>query len=289
MELADFDYDLPDERIAQTPIEPRDSARLLVAGDPIRHLHVTDLPDLLLPGDLVVVNETRVIPARLKLKRATGGAAEVLLLEATNGARTEWEALVRPGKKLRIGEELLAGDRPLVRIGERTEAGDTFSVTLLGPTDGATSLDTLETHGEMPLPPYITARLDDPERYQTVYAREPGSAAAPTAGLHFTPELFERLDERGIRRAAVELVVGLVYFSRSALTIRSFIRCIRSGTGYRRRRCRRASTPAPQAVASSRLGRPQCGRSNRLRSPASYRAGPSCSFTKASTGNSSTC
>ena len=212
MELADFDYDLPDERIAQTPIEPRDSARLLVAGDPIRHLHVTDLPDLLLPGDLVVVNETRVIPARLKLKRATGGAAEVLLLEATNGARTEWEALVRPGKKLRIGEELLAGDRPLVRIGERTEAGDTFSVTLLGPTDGATSLDTLETHGEMPLPPYITARLDDPERYQTVYAREPGSAAAPTAGLHFTPELFERLDERGIRRAAVELVVGLDTF-----------------------------------------------------------------------------
>jgi S-adenosylmethionine:tRNA ribosyltransferase-isomerase len=212
VQLADFDYNLPDERIAQTPIEPRDSARLLVAGDPIRHLHVTDLPDLLLPGDLVVVNETRVIPARLKLTRATGGAAEVLLLEATNGARTEWEALVRPGKKLRIGEELLAGDRPLVRIGERTEAGDTFHVTLLGPTDGATSLDTLDTHGEMPLPPYITERLDDPDRYQTVYAREPGSAAAPTAGLHFTTELFERLDERGIRRAAVELVVGLDTF-----------------------------------------------------------------------------
>ncbi|WP_395151765.1 S-adenosylmethionine:tRNA ribosyltransferase-isomerase, partial [Ilumatobacter sp.] len=114
MQMSDFDYVLPDERIAQTPIEPRDSARLLVAGDPVRHLHVFDLPDLLLPGDLLVVNETRVIPARLRLHRATGGAAEVLLLEATNGARTEWEALVRPGKKLKVGEELFAGDVPLV-------------------------------------------------------------------------------------------------------------------------------------------------------------------------------
>ncbi len=215
MQLTDFDYVLPDDRIAQTPIEPRDAAKLLVAGDPVRHLSVADLPELLLPGDLLVVNETRVIPARLKLHRATGGAAEVLLLEATNGARTEWEALVRPGKKLRLGEDLLAGDRPLVRIGERTAAGDTFNVTLLGSTDRLESLDvlqTLDTHGEMPLPPYITERLDDPDRYQTVYAQEPGSAAAPTAGLHFTPELFDRLDARGVRRAAVELVVGLDTF-----------------------------------------------------------------------------
>jgi len=212
VDLADFDYDLPGERIAQTPIEPRDAARLLVAGDPVRHLQVSDLPDLLLPGDLLVVNETRVIPARLKLRRSTGGAAEVLLLEATNGERTEWEALVRPGKKLKVGEELFAGDAALVRIGERTAAGDTFHVALLGPTDGTGSLASLDEYGEMPLPPYITERLDDPDRYQTIYAREPGSAAAPTAGLHFTPELFDRLDARGVRRAAVELVVGLDTF-----------------------------------------------------------------------------
>ena len=212
MQLSDFDYVLPGERIAQTPIEPRDSARLLVAGSPVRHLHVSDLADLLLPGDLLVVNETRVIPARLKLRRATGGAAEVLLLEATNGARTEWEALVRPGKKLQVGEELFADDVPLVRIGERTAAGDTFHVALLGPTDGNESLETLATFGEMPLPPYITERLDNPDRYQTIYANEPGSAAAPTAGLHFTPELFDRLDARGVNRATVELVVGLDTF-----------------------------------------------------------------------------
>ena len=212
MQLSDFDYVLPGERIAQTPIEPRDSARLLVAGNPVRHLHVSDLADLLLPGDLLVVNETRVIPARLKLRRATGGAAEVLLLEATNGARTEWEALVRPGKKLQVGEELFADDVPLVRIGERTAAGDTFHVALLGPTDGNESLETLDTFGEMPLPPYITERLDNPDRYQTIYANEPGSAAAPTAGLHFTPELFDRLDARGVNRATVELVVGLDTF-----------------------------------------------------------------------------
>ncbi len=212
MQLSDFDYVLPGERIAQTPIEPRDSARLLVAGNPVRHLHVSDLADLLLPGDLLVVNETRVIPARLKLRRATGGAAEVLLLEATNGARTEWEALVRPGKKLQVGEELFADDVPLVRIGERTAAGDTFHVALLGPTDGNESLETLDMFGEMPLPPYITERLDNPDRYQTIYANEPGSAAAPTAGLHFTPELFDRLDARGVNRAIVELVVGLDTF-----------------------------------------------------------------------------
>lgn len=212
MQLSDFNYHLPDEAIAQTPIEPRDAARLLVAGEPARHLHVSDLPDLLLPGDLLVVNETRVIPARLRLRRASGGAAEVLLLEATNGARTEWEALVRPGKKLRVGEELLAGDVALVRIGERTSAGDTFHISLLGPTDGSESLETLDLHGEMPLPPYITERLDDPDRYQTVYAQEPGSAAAPTAGLHFTPELFARLEACGVERAAVELVVGLDTF-----------------------------------------------------------------------------
>lgn len=211
MRLADFDYQLPEESIAQTPVEPRDSARLLVdRGDsPAEHLHVRDLPGLLREGDLLVLNETKVIPARLKLKRCTGGAAEVLLLEPSDRSRRTWEALVRPGKKLQVGEELLAGDRTVVRIGERTEAGDTFWVELLGEEDPLLMLDAL---GEMPLPPYIGTRLADPDRYQTVFAREPGSAAAPTAGLHFTPELFDRLASVGVRTAVVELVVGLDTF-----------------------------------------------------------------------------
>ncbi len=209
MRLSDFDYVLPDERIAQTPLEPRDSARLLVAGDPAQHLHVSDLPDLLQPGDLLVVNETRVIPARLKLTRSTGGAAEVLLLEAIDPDRRVWEALVRPGKKLKVGEQLFVDDVPLISIGERTPAGDTFWVHVLGDVD---PLALLDQHGEMPLPPYITATLEDPNRYQTVFAHEPGSAAAPTAGLHFTPDLFDRLAAKRIDRAAVELIVGLDTF-----------------------------------------------------------------------------
>lgn len=212
MHLADFDYDLPDDRIAQSPIEPRDAARLLVdrGSDLPDHRRVRDLPDVLRRGDLLVVNETKVIPARLPLRRATGGAAEVLLLEPLDGARVVWEALIRPAKRLKTGEVLrsAAGDE-VVEIGERTAAGDTFEVRLVGSVD---SLDLLAEHGEMPLPPYITERLADPERYQTVYAREPGSSAAPTAGLHFTPELLARLDEAGIGVAKVELVVGLDTF-----------------------------------------------------------------------------
>lgn len=209
MQLSDFDYVLPDERIAQVPITPRDAARLLVAGNPVQHRHVSDLPDLLQPGDLLVVNETRVIPARLKLTRSTGGAAEVLLLETIDPDRRVWEALIRPGKKLKVRECLFADNVPLIRIGERTAAGDTFFVNLLGDTD---PIQLLEQHGQMPLPPYITAVLDDPDRYQTVFAATPGSAAAPTAGLHFTPELFSRLAARGIDRVAVELIVGLDTF-----------------------------------------------------------------------------
>ena len=212
MLLSDFDYDLPDERIAQTPVEPRDAARLLVdqGSEPPLHRHVSDLPEILRPGDLLVVNETKVIPARLALQRATGGKAEVLMLEPLDGERKVWEAMVRPARKLKSGERLFAPDgTPVVEMGERTASGDTFTVTVLGSID---SLDVLADHGEMPLPPYITERLGDPDRYQTVYAREPGSAAAPTAGLHFTPELLDRLTERGIEIAKVELVVGLDTF-----------------------------------------------------------------------------
>jgi S-adenosylmethionine:tRNA ribosyltransferase-isomerase len=210
--LTDFDYELPPERIAQTPIEPRDSARLLVdhGNAPPEHRHVRDLAELLRPGDLLVLNDTKVIPARLALHRATGGAAEVLMLEPLDGERRVWEALIRPARRLRPGETLFAADRsPLVEIGRRTDAGDTFTVTLVGSVD---SLDVLAAHGEMPLPPYITERLRDPDRYQTIYARQPGSAAAPTAGLHFTQNLLDAISARGVDIAKVELVVGLDTF-----------------------------------------------------------------------------
>jgi S-adenosylmethionine:tRNA ribosyltransferase-isomerase len=210
MRLEDFDYDLPEARIAQVPLEPRDSARLLVdrGSAPPDHRRVADLPGLLRPGDVVVVNESRVLPARLRLHRRSGGAAEVLLLEPTNAGRTAWEALIRPARRLRPGEELLAPDgRMLLVVGERTAAGDTFAVQLCAAPD-----ELLDRYGEVPLPPYIHTRLADPERYQTVYAARPGSAAAPTAGLHLTPELIGRIEAAGIPVLAVELVVGLDTF-----------------------------------------------------------------------------
>ena len=212
MLLSDFDYALPPGRIAQTPIEPRDSARLLVDGGTSGpdHFHVRDLVKILKPGDLLVVNETKVIPARLALQRSTGGAAEVLMLEPLDGERRVWEALVRPARRLKSGEVLFAPDgTPVVEIGGRTAAGDTFTVSLIGSVD---SLELLDQHGVMPLPPYITQRLQDPDRYQTVYARQPGSAAAPTAGLHFTQDLLTELAAIDVKLAKVELVVGLDTF-----------------------------------------------------------------------------
>ncbi len=211
MRLADFDYELPADRIAQHPIEPRDAARLLVdqgSAAPL-HRHVRDIGEFLRDGDLLVVNETKVIPARLRLTRASGGAAETLLLEPLDADRRTWEAMVRPARKLQPGDELFVGERPLVRVLGRSDAGDTMRVELLG--EGDTSL-LLQEFGEMPLPPYITARLETPGRYQTVYANQPGSAAAPTAGLHFTSALLESLAGRGIEIARVELVVGLDTF-----------------------------------------------------------------------------
>jgi len=211
MRLDDFDYHLPDERIAQLPAEPRDSARLLVdqgSSAPL-HRHVSDLGEFLHEGDLLVVNDTKVIPARLRLARATGGAAEVLLLEPLDGDRRTWEAMVRPSKKLHANEELFAGERPLVRVLRRSDAGDTMIVELVGEGD---PLSLLQQHGEMPLPPYIFGKLDRPDRYQTVYANEPGSSAAPTAGLHLTSELLDSFAARGVEIARVELVVGLDTF-----------------------------------------------------------------------------
>ena len=214
MRLDDFDYELPAERIAQIPIEPRDAARLLVdrGSAPPEHRTVADLNDLLQPGDVVVVNETKVLPARLRLHRATGGQAEVLLLEPQDPGRRHWEALVRPARKLREGEELVTAEgRPVLVLGARTVAGDTFHVHLVD-TTGVDALSLLDDVGEVPLPPYITARLDRPDRYQTVYANEPGSAAAPTAGLHLTPQLLDRIRDAGASVHPVDLVVGLDTF-----------------------------------------------------------------------------
>jgi S-adenosylmethionine:tRNA ribosyltransferase-isomerase len=208
--LADFDYELPSERVAQTPVTPRDSARLLVdRGDLMPdHRLVSELPKILHPGDLLVVNETKVLPARLKLRRLSGGAVEVLVLEPLDGERRSWEALIRPARKLRVGELLVGeGGTPIVKVGGRRDSGDTFEVTMLGSADAL-----LDQHGVMPLPPYIHERLDDPSRYQTVYANDPGSAAAPTAGLHFTPELLRQLADQGVDYAVVDLMVGLDTF-----------------------------------------------------------------------------
>lgn len=217
MRLEDLDYQLDLDRIAQQPLEPRDAAKLLIdrgAATP-DHLHVRDLPGLLHDGDVVVVNETKVIPARLRLRRATGGAAEVLLLEPRDAQRREWEALVRPARKLPPGSVLYADTgEAVVAVGERTEAGDTFAVTVLGADDGDRDvLEVLAQYGEMPLPPYIHTRLDHPDRYQTVYAATPGSAAAPTAGLHLTDEVFAAIADRGVDVRRVELVVGLDTFA----------------------------------------------------------------------------
>lgn len=213
MRLEDLDYPLDPSRIAQEPIEPRDAAKLLVdRGEAApEHLTVRDLPFALHAGDVVVINETKVIPARLRLRRATGGASEVLLLEPLDGDRREWEALVRPARKLPPGSVLYADSgEAVVAVGERTAAGDTFAVTVLGEGD---VLDALARHGEMPLPPYIHTRLDRPDRYQTVYAATPGSAAAPTAGLHLTDDVFAAIAARGIDVRRVELVVGLDTFA----------------------------------------------------------------------------
>lgn len=210
MNLSDIDYELPEKLIAQHPVEPRDSARLLVATNPdhVEHKHVTDLVGMLEAGDVLVVNDTRVLPARLSLHRKTGGAAEVLLLEQRSSDFRLWEALVKPASKLKPDEVLEYFGKRVVRVGPRTEAGDTFVVELLDENP----MELLQRIGTMPLPPYIRSSLTDLERYQTVYARRTASAAAPTAGLHFTPELMAKIVARGVTVETVELVVGLDTF-----------------------------------------------------------------------------
>jgi S-adenosylmethionine:tRNA ribosyltransferase-isomerase len=263
LKISDFDYDLPQELIAQTPIEPRDASRLLVvhrASQTFDHRHFRDIGDYLRPGDLLLANQSRVIPARLLGRRAgTGGAVEVLLLaERSDLGPDHWETLVRPGRRLHAGARILFGDatqEPQLEgeVLQRTDAGGRivrFSVGAhfiapktaptcdLGPVtrcsepgrnDGPAERDdepgrnevrpytasvrhVIEELGKMPLPPYIHETLNDPERYQTVYARISGSAAAPTAGLHFTPQLLEQLRQQGVRIGFVTLHVGLDTF-----------------------------------------------------------------------------
>lgn len=200
MRANELDYDLPGDLIAQHPVEPRDASRLLVferANGTIRHRMFRDLPEEL-RGHLVVVNDTRVVPARLLLRRETGGAVELLLLERLDGAN-EWEALGRPSRRLRVGERL----RPCNPV---SRGGTVELVERLGEGRWLVRLAG-EPHGEVPLPPYIHELQDDPERYQTVYADEGGSAAAPTAGLHFSRALLDRVDH-----VAVTLHVGLDTF-----------------------------------------------------------------------------
>lgn len=204
MDVAELDYHLPESAIAQRPVEPRDAARLLVDRGPTaapEHARIADLPDLLTPGDLLVVNDTRVRRARLRLRKATGGEVEVLLLEHRVGAT--WEALVRPSRRVPPGTSLSGAFGVTVVVGDDLGTGRRLVEVVAGD---------LEAAGEVPLPPYVHEVLDDPERYQTVFARRPASVAAPTAGLHLTEELLERCAARAIEVATVELVVGLDTF-----------------------------------------------------------------------------
>ena len=210
MKTSDFIYDLPEELIAQTPGEPRDSSRLLVVdreSGETTDRHFRDIIDYLKPGDALVVNETRVIPARLYGVRPSGGACEILLLKQKGP--NLWETLVRPGKKLRPGAEVIFGDGKMKAIIEETTEGGGRIVRFECEGTFEAALDEL---GEMPLPPYIHEKLQDRDRYQPVYAKNDGSAAAPTAGLHFTPELMDKIRAKGVEIIPVLLHVGLGTF-----------------------------------------------------------------------------
>ncbi len=210
MKRSDFFFELPPELIAQTPIEKRDASRLMCLdrqNGRVEHRHFYELPQLLRPGDCLVMNDSRVLPARLLGERETGGAVELVLLEDKGDG--VWECLSRPGKKTRKGTRLSFGGGQLqAQVVDEVEGGNRlvkFAYTGI-------FLEVLERLGKMPLPPYIRAELQDPERYQTVYSRQLGSAAAPTAGLHFTKELLQELEEKGIQTAYLTLHVGLGTF-----------------------------------------------------------------------------
>lgn len=211
MKTHDFYYDLPKERIAQTPVEPRDHSRLLVmdrfTGE-MEHRHFYDIVDYLHPGDLLVINDSRVLPARLYgYKEDTGAHMELLLLEQKENM--VWECLAKPGKKAKPGVKLIFGDGLLT--GEVVDVKEDGN-RMVKFTCNGNFYSVLDQIGQMPLPPYITEKLQDKERYQTVYSKELGSAAAPTAGLHFTPELMDKIRAMGVDFASVTLHVGLGTF-----------------------------------------------------------------------------
>lgn len=209
LKTSDFYYDLPEELIAQTPLEPRDSSRLLVynrtTGE-VFHKHFRDVGDYLKPGDLLVVNTTKVYPARIFAYTEHGGKVEILLLKRQN--LTDWECLVKPGKKCREGVILVVNEELKAEIISRTDDGG----RIVGFIFYGVFEDILSRVGEMPLPPYIHEKLKDKDRYQTVYCKQEGSAAAPTAGLHFTLRLIDELKAKGVEFAEVQLNVGLGTF-----------------------------------------------------------------------------
>ena len=210
MKTHDFWYELPEELIAQTPLLQRDSSRLLVLdreSGQVSHRHFYDILDYLKPGDCLVMNDSRVLPARLLGHRPTGGAVEVLLLRDLGDKK--WECLCKPGRKMQPGNEVIFGNGELTAT--VTEVLDDGNRVVEFHYEGI-FLEVLERLGKMPLPPYIKAELADQERYQTVYSREVGSAAAPTAGLHWTEELLEKARNKGVKTAFVTLHVGLGTF-----------------------------------------------------------------------------
>ena len=211
MNIKDFDFDLPEELIAQTPLEERDSSKLLVIDRKTHDMvdtHFDHILDELNPGDALVMNNTRVLPARLYGEKPdTHGHVELLLLKNTQG--DQWEVLAKPAKRLRVGAKVSFGDgRLTATVKEELDHGGRI---VEFDYDGI-FLEVLESLGEMPLPPYIHEKLDDPERYQTVYAKENGSAAAPTAGLHFTQDLLEKIEAKGVKLVYLTLHVGLGTF-----------------------------------------------------------------------------
>lgn len=211
MNVEEFDYDLPESLIAQTPLKDRDQSRLLVLGrnsGNIEHKHFKDVIDYLETGDTLVLNDTRVMPARLfGLKEETGAKVEMLML--TRIENNDWEVLIKPAKRIKVGNKLSFGEGKIIAecIEELDQGGRIMRLHYEGILE-----ERLNELGEMPLPPYIKERLDDPDRYQTVYAKESGSAAAPTAGLHFTDELLDEIRAKGINIAFITLHVGLGTF-----------------------------------------------------------------------------
>lgn len=210
MKTADFDFQLPEELIAQTPLKQRDASRLLTLDKStgvVEHHRFYDLPQFLQPGDCLVLNDSRVLPARLIGYRSTGGICEVLLL--VDRGDHLWECLVRPGRKLKTGAQVIFGDGQLTATVERELADGKRTVRF---HYQGIFLEILDQLGKMPLPPYIKTELEDQERYQTVYSKVVGSAAAPTAGLHFTPKLLEQVQNLGVKICYITLHVGLGTF-----------------------------------------------------------------------------